>query len=360
MADTLLKELSNVDIDWIIASGQQKQVASGTVLLHPRSGVDAVYLLVEGALTVNIPRNDGRSKESLLPSHLQEQEITRLQRGEIVGETVLFDIPTAPAVVRAVEDSIVLLIPHQQLAGKLRQDSCFSAHFYRAIALLLSERLQQMLTMPKQLRAASDQPLKEALFLFGELQDSDVDWFVAVGQLEKLAPNKILIPAGRPLDALYIILDGLLSVGVHEEDVNMLALCFECVEKSAASQTIIERLSRGEMSGTISFLNPAPSPVTIRAIEESMVLAIPRSQLTIKLQQDTGFASRFYRVLAIQLSETLQTAIELMGHPQQRYQEREKMDQRIEYGDELNLDSLNQVAQGAARFNWMLRRLGVM
>jgi bacteriocin-type transport-associated protein len=264
------------------------------------------------------------------------------------------------AVVKAAEDSIVLSVPQRQLTTKLQQDSYFSAHFYRAIALILSERLQQMLTMPAQLRAANSQAMKEALFVFGELRDSDADWLVAAGRLEKLAPRQVLTQSGRPLDALYIILNGVLSVAVHENSTNPLTLCFECVEQSEPSQKVIDRLSRGEMSGTISFLTGQPSPVTIRAIEESLVLAIPRSHLTMKLQQDMGFASRFYRVLAIQLSETLQTAIGLLGCPQQMYQQHHEMDAVADYDDELNLDSLHKVAQGAARFNWMLKRLGVM
>lgn len=361
MAGILLRELSNTDIDWLIATGQQQQVTVGTVLLELNEDPNAVYLLLDGALTVGIPQSNGDCAESR-PSAVRnplEQEITRLSRGEIIGETGLFGLPALAAIVRATEESIVLSIPQQQLATKLQQDDHFSTHFYRAIALILSERLQQMLTMPSQFHAASDQAIKEALFVFGELRDSDVDWLVAIGHLEKLAPNTILIHAGRPLDALYIILDGLLSVAVHKEDMDLLALCFECVEKKASSQKIIDRLSRGEMSGTISFLNSNPSPVTIRSIEESLVLAIPRSHLALKLQQDMGFASRFYRVLAIQLSQTLQTAVGLLGCPQPVVQNHE-MDQDTEYDDELDFDSLHKVAQGAARFNWMLKRLGVM
>lgn len=360
MAEVLLKELSNADIDWLIAVGRQQQISIGTVLLQPKSPPDAVYLLLDGVLTMRIPQSSEDCTASLsIPQPVIEPEITRLSRGEIIGEELLLNVPTA-AVVQAAEDSIVLSISQQQFLTKLQQDSDFSARLYRAIALILSQRLQQMLSLPKQFRTASDHPVKEALFLFGELRDSDIDWLVAAGHLEKLPANKILVPAGRPLDALYIILDGLFSVAVHEEDMNLLALCFECAEKNAATQKVIEQLSRGEMSGTVSFLNSSPSPITIRAVEESLVLAVLRSRLTLRLQQDAGFAARFHRVLSIQLSETLQTAVGLLGCPQQMHQAQDGMDQEMEYDDELNADSLHKVAQGAARFNWMLKRLGVM
>ncbi|NEQ25995.1 MAG: cyclic nucleotide-binding domain-containing protein [Microcoleus sp. SIO2G3] len=361
MTNTLIKELSNADIDWLIAAGQQQQITTGTVLLQPREKPGALYLLLDGILSMNVPPNNHDCADTFPRSASQaNQEITRLSRGEIIGETLLFNVQPLAAIVKAVENSTVLSIPQHKLAAKLQQDSHFSTHFYRSIALILSERLEQMLSMPDQLRAAMDQPIKEALFLFGELQDSDADWLVAVGRLEKLAPNTILIQAGRPIDALYLILDGSLSLSVYEGDMNPLTLCFDCPEKNAGSQKVIDRLSRGEMSGAISFLNLSLPPTTVRAIEESLVLAIPRAQLAMKLQQDMGFASRFYRVLAIQLSQTLQTAIGLLGCPQQTLHSHGEMDEDMEYDDELNLDSLHQVAQGAARFNWILKRLGVM
>jgi CRP-like cAMP-binding protein len=361
MTNILINELSNTDIDWLIAAGQQQHITAGTVLLQARETPRALYLLLDGILSMNVPpyRHDCADTLSDLASQTNE-EITRLSRGEIIGETLLFNIQPLTAIVKAVENSVVLSIPQHKLAAKLQQDSHFSTRFYRSIALILFERLQKMLSMPDQLRAVTDQPMKEALFLFGELQDSDADWLVAVGHLEKLASNTVLIQAGRPIDALYIILDGLLSIAVCERDTNLLTLCFECAEKNAGSQKVIDRLSRGEISGAISLLNLSLPPITVRAIEESLVLAIPRSQLSMKLQQDMGFASRFYRVLAIQLLQTLQTAIELLGCPQQMLQAHSDMDEAMEYDDELNLDSLNQVAQGAARFNWMLKRLGVM
>jgi bacteriocin-type transport-associated protein len=357
MTSIFLKELSNTDLDWLIATGQQQEFSAGRVLLKARQEPEAFSLLLDGVLSLSIPQ------ESSDPT-AAHQELIQLSRGEVVGETLLLNLHSINAVVKAVNNAIVLSIPQSRLIAKLQQDLGFSTHFYRAIALILSARLRQLLTMPSQLRAATHQPVKEALFIFGELRDSDVDWLMTVGQLEKLAPGKILVQAGRPLDALYFVLDGLLSVGVCEGDINPLTLCFECADKTASAQKVIDYLSRGEMSGASHFLEFNPAPVTVRAVNESLVLSIPRSQLAMKLQQDMGFASRFYRVLATQLAETWQKAIGLMGCPQQMYHSTEKMgegmDEAMEYDDELDLDSLDHVSQGAARFNWMLKQLGVV
>ncbi|NJL23463.1 MAG: cyclic nucleotide-binding domain-containing protein [Leptolyngbyaceae cyanobacterium SM1_3_5] len=351
MADILLKELSNTDIDWLIATGRQQQLPADTVLLQARQKPETIYLLLNGALTLGIPLQDG---------DVDAQEFVQLSRGEIIGETLLLNLPPSATTVKAIQDSIVLSIPQPQLEEKLQQDLGFSTHFYRSIALILSARLRQMFTMPSQLQAVSNQAVKEALLIFGELRDGDVDWLMMAGHLEKLAPGQLLVQVGRPLDALYIILDGLLSTGVCEGEVNPLTLCFECAYETASSQKIIDYLSRGEMSGTIDFLEFSPAVVTVRAVQESLVLSIPRSQLSMKLQQDMGFASRFYRVLATQLAETWQKAIGLLGCPQQMYHPQKEMDKNMEYDDELDLEALGLVSQGAARFSWMLKQLGVV
>ncbi len=357
MASIFLKELSNIDLDWLIATGQQRRISAHTTLLQARQEPESFSLLLDGVLSLSIPQASCDAAD-------MDQEIIQFLRGEVIGETLLLNLHPANAVVKAAKDSIVLSVLQSQLITKLHQDLNFSTHFYRAIALILSARLQQVLTMPNQLRAATNQPVKEALLIFSELRDSDVDWLMTTGHLEKVAAGKILVQAGRPLDALHFVLDGRLSVGVCQEEMNPLMLCFECPEETASGQKVIGYLSRGEMNGASHFLEFNPAPVTVRAVSESLVLSIPRSQLVIKLQQDMGFASRFYRVLATQLAENWQKVIGLMGCPQQVYHQAENMgdgmDNDRKYDDELDLDSLDQVAQGAARFNWMLKQMGVV
>jgi CRP-like cAMP-binding protein len=360
MAEVLLRELSNADINWMIAAGRQEQINAGTVLVQLCRDPEVIYLLLDGALTIVVPNASLSGGNGLAGADgdCQDREITHLSRGEIVGETSLFDLCFMPAIVKADVRSLVLAIPRQRLIEKLEQDINFSTHFYRAIALMLSERLRQIFEMPGQVQSITEQPLKEALFVFGELRDSDVDWLVAVGEIKSLSPNEVLIQAGRPVEALYFILDGLLSISVPEGDYNPLTLCFECQEK-VRPERAIANLTRGEISGAISFLDFRPLSVTVRAVNHSLVLAIPRQVLTAKLQQDMSFASRFYRVLALQLSNSLQTVMSRFGCTKNNYSHHQEMDEAVEYEDELDLDSLHQVSQGAARFSWMLKRLGI-
>ena len=362
MADVLLKELSNADIDWMVTTGQRQEIAATHILIKPNQELERLYVLLDGSLSIILPQTETHSAEMAAASSAEmvcsDQEVAQISRGEIVGEAPLFNIRPA-AMVKAVEDSLVLSISQQQLSAKLQQDIGFAAHFYRAIALMLAERLRQMYERTEQIRFGDDQAAKEALFVFGEMRDSDIDWLTSAGQVEKLAPDKVLLQAGRPVEALYIMLDGLLSISRPEGDFNSLSLCFSGLEKSTRTQTVFADMSRGGLPGIISVLDFQPLPVTIRAVKESLVFAVPRQRLAAKLQQDMGFASRFYRIIAIQISDLLQTVMEHLGCDRPSYSQVKGMDEAVEYDDELDLDSLHQVSHGAAKFNWMLKRLGV-
>jgi hypothetical protein len=61
----------------------------------------------------------------------------------------------------------------------------------------------------------------------------------------------------------------------------------------------------------------------------------------------------------MQVSELLYIVMERLGCDRQAYDQQEGMDEGKEYGDELDFDALQQMSQGAHRFNWMLKRLGI-
>lgn len=361
MADVLLQVLSNTDIDWMIATGQQEQVAPGTVLLDPCTEPNSVYFVLDGAVSIMVPQVSAQQTLPQLPMSQPvptERELVRLEHGEIMGEAPLFN-NRFMATIKAVEHSIVLSIPRERLAAKLQQDVQFSAHFYRVVAMLLSERLRQMLVKAGQSQSITAQPSKETAHTFGALRDSDIDWLLSVGRLRKLEPGSLISQAGRPIEALYIVLDGLLQAAVPEVDANPLAICFECSKKLASAEKVITNLSRGELVGAIYFLDFRPTPMTIRSVRESLLLSVSRQDLSNKLQQDMSFASRFYRMLALQFSSRLQTALGSLGCSQQEYC-REQGLQDVEYDDEMDIEALEQFSHGAMRFNWLLKRLGVM
>lgn len=352
MQDVLLKELSNSDIDWMIEAGQQQQIPPMHTIIPPSTDTKFIYLVIAGCLAIASPQSSSSSPE--------DGEMIRISDGEMIGESALLHVPPLPMAVRALADSTILAIAHDKLNEKLRQDVPFAAHFYRAIALLLAERVCKVLQMPGQLKFAEKPAVKEVLMVLGELRDSDIDWLISVGKLRKLEPGEILIAANKPVDGLYIILDGNLSTLVPDHHANPLALCFNCAYENASTQQEIDTVSKGGICGTVSFLDFRLPPTTVRAIDESLVLFIPRQQLSIQLQQDWGFAARFYRVIAAQLSDSFRALVSRLQADPVAHQAVQGMNRDMQYSDEMDLQSLDQISQGAARFNWMLQQLGVV
>jgi bacteriocin-type transport-associated protein len=177
--------------------------------------------------------------------------------------------------------------------------------------------------------------MRKALFFLGTLNDSDIDWMVAVGQKREIRPGSVLIQEGKPIDSMFIVLDGHLSVTV-----------------AALSNRKVADLMCGEVVGEMSFIDSHPPSASVKADENSSVLAISKMALSKKLEQDVAFASRFYRAIAVFLSDRLRSTVGLLG-----YGEGAKLDDDVEYKDELDADVLDSVSLAGARFDWLQRRL---
>lgn len=177
--------------------------------------------------------------------------------------------------------------------------------------------------------------MKKILFILGELSDDDLDWLIANATQEEIRAGTVLIQEGAPIDALYIVISGTLIVSVE-----------------AIGGKTVAKLSSGEVVGEMSFVDERPPSATVKAAEHSLVLSIPRQKLADKLQQDVGFASRFYRALAIFLSDRLRGTVSRLGYGQEStFDENAPSDSNY---DPHLLDNLDLADR---RFNWLIRRL---
>jgi CRP/FNR family transcriptional regulator, cyclic AMP receptor protein len=174
--------------------------------------------------------------------------------------------------------------------------------------------------------------MRKALFFLGILNDEDLEWMIANGHREDIAARTMLIEEGKPIEAVYIVLDGAFTVLVGGKEVG--------------------RSLSGEVLGEVSFVDSRPPSATVQAAEASRVLTIPRSLLSRRLEQDTAFAARFYRSLAVFLADRLRSTTGRLGYGQS-----EPLSEDTEYEDELDPALLDTVSLAGARFGMMLRRL---
>ncbi|MEB3294150.1 MAG: cyclic nucleotide-binding domain-containing protein [Synechococcales bacterium] len=334
MTDYLLHEFSHQDLDWLLHNGQIRELSPKTVLRQPDRPCHEIYLLLEGSLSLAMPyQNSG-----------QLQEFLQLTSGELTGAIPYLETLFSAATIQAIDRSCVLCFDRTQLADKLTQDIAFSAHFYRAQAVLLWQRLQ-FLAMQMKLNPAflARVNLKEAAILFAELQDQDLDWLIAVGQIQMLANQTILQPRYHPIEALHIVLEGALSLQALDDSPDAIAQVF--LHSDLRSLQELARLARGDLFGETLFLQPHPSYVQIQALRETQLLSIPRWRLAAKLLHDDGFAMRFYRVLAGLMASKYQAIVSQLGFVTHQ--------ETLEVGDSF----LSKMAMAEARFDWMLKRI---
>jgi bacteriocin-type transport-associated protein len=189
--------------------------------------------------------------------------------------------------------------------------------------------------LPKRHRALSSiADMRKSLLFLGILSDADIDWMSTQGTREKVPGGRVLIHEGGAIEAVYVVVDGALSVSA-----------------AATGGREIARLLSGEIVGEMSFVDSRPPSATVTAVEDSVVLTLPRPLLQARLEQ-IDFAARFYRAIAVFLASRLRSTVGRLG-----YGGADVRDDGRDASDEMDPDVLANVGIAAARFDWMLRRL---
>jgi bacteriocin-type transport-associated protein len=328
------EEFNASGLQWLWTAGQVEEIAQNTVLIREGEWVDTISLVLAGSLSASVLQPGG-----------SYQQVDQFSAGEMVGALPFISAHPSIMTITAIAPTRILTITSHQLVAKLQQDLEFAAHFYQTLSILLSQRLRRISALLARSQVVAGQALRKVLLVFGELNDSDVDWMIAVGKPHRAATNTDLIQAGKPVDALYLLMEGTLAVSVSAI----------VADKPISKE--IAKLATGEIVGEMSFIDAQPPSATVKAVEGCLFLALPRQELATKLQQDIGFASRFYRAMSVVLCDRLQDRLTRHGYGKLAYDKNQPLDEAVEYEDELDMDVLGQVSLAAARFDWLLRRL---
>jgi CRP/FNR family transcriptional regulator, cyclic AMP receptor protein len=173
--------------------------------------------------------------------------------------------------------------------------------------------------------------MRKVLYLMGILNDTDVQWLASMGTKSVFASGSVLIHQGLPIQHLYIVLDGRLSVEVNAVQV--------------------ASLMAGEVIGEISFVDSRPPLASVVAQTPTIVLGIEKSLLSKKLEADASFGARFYRALALFLADRLRTTTGRLGYTAPTDHE----EAIGEDPDELDADFMQVVSMANVRFDFLIR-----
>jgi CRP-like cAMP-binding protein len=175
--------------------------------------------------------------------------------------------------------------------------------------------------------------MRKALLFLGVLNDQELDWMLSAGTRQLVPAGTSIIQEGKPIESLFLIIDGLMVA-------------------SMANVAGRRSLRSGEILGEISFVDSRAPVATVTAAEDSVVLAIPRAKLHEKIEQDVHFAARFYKAIAMFLSDRVRNTIGLPA-----YDGGAGLDENRAYSDEIDPDVLDNLAIAGARLTWLQKRL---
>jgi CRP/FNR family transcriptional regulator, cyclic AMP receptor protein len=173
--------------------------------------------------------------------------------------------------------------------------------------------------------------MKKALYMLAGFSDRDFDWLLNTGRKNRVLAGHALIREGETTDALHIVLEGTLTVSV-----------------AAAGNEEIAQLSSGEVVGEMSFVDLRPPSATVRALEDSWVWSVPRSQLNAKLMHDIEFSAHFYQSVAVFLCDRMRDTVGRLGYSK---------DQHALSETDLNAQTMGNLELAKVRLNWLLRRM---
>ena len=128
--------------------------------------------------------------------------------------------------------------------------------------------------------------MRKALYILSDLDDDDIIWMAREGEVRRIGPGETLIQAGDPVTHLYFVVEGALEV----------------VSRAGAR---LADLGLGEVVGEMSFVEKRLPDTSVRALAPTTLLAIPRDKMLAAFDGDNGLAMRFYRALAVFLSDRL-------------------------------------------------------
>jgi CRP-like cAMP-binding protein len=176
--------------------------------------------------------------------------------------------------------------------------------------------------------------MRKVLYVLGQLDDLDAQWLARVGRKRRVADGEAILRQDVASPSLFLLIEGELAVDV-------------------AGVGRVAVLQSGEILGEMSFVENALPSATVVGLGPAIVLDVPKDALHEKIEADTGFGVRFYRAIAMFLSDRLRSS-------QQRKATGGKVsldNSAHSQTDELEEGLLDTVSLAGDRFDRLLRTL---
>lgn len=128
-AATLLENLTEQEVDWLLAQGSEQTFKPGEMIIAAGKPNTALMVVQEGLLGIYASPD------------CKDRLVVR-GPGEIIGDMSLVEKQIPTETVKALEMARLLVIPHQVLEAQFAAQPAFAARFYFSVAQTLSSRLR--------------------------------------------------------------------------------------------------------------------------------------------------------------------------------------------------------------------------
>lgn len=137
--------------------------------------------------------------------------------------------------------------------------------------------------------------MKRVLFLLGEMTDLDIEWMIDSGHKSILLSGETLISRNQPLENLYIVLSGNLSVTGEFKDI------------------VIAEIGPGEVLGEMSLIESRHPSVNVFAVDDCEIFVLSRKKIESRIRADINFKAALYYSIALFLSDRLRKTTSQLG-----------------------------------------------
>jgi bacteriocin-type transport-associated protein len=322
----LLSQSSPALLQALEVHAHRRQFDAPTVLIREGEAANAISIVTAGCATVETLQSSG-----------ERVVLAQGERGAMFGEMSWLEQRPAVASVRAEAGSSVLQVPTAALDQLCQTSPIQAAELFRLIGTKLSLQIQAQNAWIHRFNASLQEPLRKVLVLFAALNEQDVDWLRQIGRLQRLADGAVLIEAGEPVPALYLVLAGEARILVHSDSG---------IREVGSSR-------RGELLGEMSLLNPELGVASATVVSHGglELLRLDKAELLSALEAAPLRAMRFWCALARMLSQRSRDQLLERG-----LAEASRIAEQQSDGDELDLTQLAAISTAGSRFDWLCRQ----
>lgn len=175
--------------------------------------------------------------------------------------------------------------------------------------------------------------MKKVIYILGQLSDEDVEWMTSQSRKLSLASGETIVKEGGQSQDIYFVIDGEVAIETGSKAVRLATL------------------GTGEILGEMSLVDSRPASASVITLIPTKLMALSKEKIHAKLASDTGFAARFYKAIALFLSERMRGTVAQLGYGTS------KNDLTESDPDELEGEVLEHAFLAGARFDRMIKSM---